>query len=102
MSNAFVFSRSYALSSLAAFYIPSHPEVTVLGGGSVHGRNHLFWFDPAEHAGQNALYVSYRPAQREVSFVQGFFEKWEVVFDSAASEEASVTVIRCYGYNGTR
>ncbi|MGD8353847.1 MAG: glycosyltransferase family 39 protein, partial [Pseudomonadota bacterium] len=30
----FVFTRSYALSSLVAFYTPGHPEVTVLGTGS--------------------------------------------------------------------
>ncbi|UCG38522.1 MAG: glycosyltransferase family 39 protein, partial [bacterium] len=56
---AFVFTRSYALSSLVAFYTPSHPEVTVLGGGSAHGRNHLYWFEPSEHVGRDAVFVTY-------------------------------------------
>jgi hypothetical protein len=99
---AFVFTRSYALSSLAAFYMPSHPEVTVLGGGSVHGRNHLYWFEPSEHVDQNALYVSYRPAEKEISFVQRFFESAEIVSDSAGSGKIPLTVIRGYGYNGSR
>ncbi|MDT8394926.1 MAG: glycosyltransferase family 39 protein [bacterium] len=100
--DAFAFTRSYALSSLAAFYIPSHPQVTVLGEGSVHGRNHRYWFDPARHVGLNALYVSYRPAEKEVPFVERFFERSEVVSDSAGSGEIPLTVIRGYGYNGTR
>ena len=100
--DAIVFTRSYALSSLVAFYMPSHPQVTVLGGGSVHGRNHFYWFEPAEHTGQNGLYVSYRPAEKEVIFVERFFERAEVVSDSAGSGEIPLTVIRGYHYNGSR
>jgi dolichol-phosphate mannosyltransferase len=98
----FVFTRSYALSSLAAFYMPSHPEVTVLGGGSVHGRNHMYWFEPSEHVGQNGLYVSYKAAEREKEFVESFFKKVEVVSDSAGNGEMPLTVIRGYRYNGKR
>ncbi len=100
--DTFVFTRSYALSSLAAFYMPGHPGVTVLGGGSVHGRNHLLWFNPEEHVGRNALYISYRPAAKEVPFVERFFDRAEIVSDSAGNGETPLTVIRCYGYGGTR
>ena len=51
----FIFTRSYALSSLVAFYTPGHPEVTVLGAGSAHGRNHFLWFNPQDHIGRNAF-----------------------------------------------
>jgi hypothetical protein len=101
-TEVFVFTRSYALSSLVAFYTPGHPEVTVLGTGSVHGRNHLLWFDPAEHTGENALFVSYKPLASETDFLIKRFEGWVMVAESGGLEKNLVTVVKCYGYKGIR
>jgi len=98
----FAFTRSYALSSLLAFYSPSHPEVTVLGKGSVHGRNHSFWFDPALHTGENAVFVSYKPVSAESPFIEERFDRWEEVIDSEGPEGSMISVIKCYGYNGLK
>ena len=100
--DAFVFTRSYALSSLAAFYTPGNPEVTVLGKGSVHGRNHLLWFDPENHEGQNAVFVSYKPVSSEKEFIEKRFRSWETVIDSDGPEGSFISVLKCYGYNGIR
>jgi dolichol-phosphate mannosyltransferase len=98
----FAFTKSYALSSLMAFYTPAHPEVTVLGKGSVHGRNHLLWFEPAEHMGRNALFVSYKPVSAEKSFIEERFDRWEAVMDSDGTEGNLISVVKCYGYKGIR
>jgi len=98
----FIFTRSYALSSLVAFYTPGHPEVTVLGAGSAHGRNHLLWFNPEDHIGQNAVFVTYRASSREKDFLRERFERWETVLESGGSGGSVVTIVRCYGFNGKR
>jgi dolichol-phosphate mannosyltransferase len=98
----FAFTRSYALSSLIAFYTPSHPDVTVLGKGSVHGRNHLLWFEPAEHKGKNAVFVSYKSVSGESAFIEARFERWEAVIDSNDPDESLISVVKCYGYKGIR
>jgi hypothetical protein len=98
----FTFTRSYALSSLVAFYTPGHPEVTVLGGGSAHGRNHTFWFEPEKHAGENAVFVTYSPVSKEKEFIRQRFRSWEAVTDSGGEGGGVVSVIKCYGYNGMR
>lgn len=100
---AFLFTRSYALSSLIAFYTTGQPEVTVLGTGSVHGRNHVLWFNAQDHINENALFVSYRSFENEKEFLKERFERIEVVSDSAVDPDgASLTLIKCYGYNGMR
>ncbi len=98
----FIFTRSYALSSLVAFRVPGHPEVQVLGTGSAHGRNHRFWFDPAAHRGESALFVSSRPPAEEELFLRERFERWETAF-LAAPESAfyRLALIRCYGFKGS-
>jgi dolichol-phosphate mannosyltransferase len=98
----FAFTRSYALSSLLAFYTPEHPEVTVLGKGSVHGRNHLLWFDPSDHIGENALFVTYKPVASEEVFIQKRFDNWETVIEAGGPEGSLVSVVKCYGYKGIR
>lgn len=98
----FAFTRSYALSSLLAFYTPGHPEVAVLGKGSVHGRNHSFWFDPARHKGMDAVFVTYKPVSAEIDFIEERFDSWETVIDSEGPEGSLISVIKCYGYNGIR
>ena len=98
----FVFTRSYVLSSLVAFYVPDHPEVTVLGKGSVHGRNHVFWFTPADHIGKSAVFISYKPVSTEKEFIESRFESWETVIDSGGPEGSLYSVVKCYGYNGIR
>lgn len=98
----FLFTKSYALSSLIAFYTPGQPEVTVLGTGSVHGRNHLLWFDPADHIGENALFASYRSFEEERAFLKERFGSVEVVSDSGSDPEQSLTIVKSYGYNGIR
>jgi hypothetical protein len=99
---SFAFTRNYALSSLAAFYTPGNPEVTVLGGGSVHGRNHLLWFEPAEHLGQSAVFVTFGSAADEKGFLEERFGRWEVVRDSSSPGAGPISIIRCYSYNGNR
>jgi hypothetical protein len=99
-TDRFLFTRSYALSSLVAFYTPGNPEVTVLGGGSAHGRNHAYWFDPGIHVGQNAVFVSYNPVSGERKFLESRFHGWEALTDSAEPGGTVVSVIRCYGYKG--
>jgi len=100
---AFLFTKSYALSSLIAFYTTGQPDVTVLGSGSVHGRNHLFWFDPEDHIGENALFVSYRSFEDEKTSLKERFERLEIVSDSAAVPDgASLTIVKAYGFNGKR
>jgi len=98
----FVFTRSYALSSLLAFYTPRHPEVTVLGKGSVHGRNHFLWFDPARHIGMNAVFVTQKPPSAESDFIEERFESWGTSMVANGPEGSMVSVIKCYGYNGIR
>ncbi len=98
----FIFSRSYALSSLVAFYTPGNPEVTVLGGGSAHGRNHTYWFDPSLHIGHNAVFVTYNSAAGERAFLEARFHHWETLTDSADPDGTLVSVIMCYGYNGEK
>lgn len=99
-TDVFTFTRSYSLSSLVAFYTPGHPQVTVLGAGSAHGRNHTFWFDPSRHVGQNAVFVTYRPLDREKEFLAARFGSWESIRDSGDPDSGLVSIIRCYGYNG--
>lgn len=96
----FVFTRSYALSSLLAFYTPGHPGVTVLGKGSVHGRNHSEWFDPHQHKGMNALFVTYRKPAAEAAFIQERFDRSETVLEADGPEGSLVSVVKCYGYKG--
>ena len=98
----FVFTRSYALSSLLAFYAPDHPQVTVLGRGSVHGRNHLLWFNPTEHTSTNALFVTYKPASDESGFIEERFKTWETVIEADGPEGSLISIIKCYGYKGVR
>jgi dolichol-phosphate mannosyltransferase len=98
----FTFTRSYALSSLVAFYTPGHPEVTVLGEGSAHGRNHIFWFDPSLHVGNNAVFVTYKRVSREKKFLTERFHRWETLTDSEDPAGGLVSVIKCYEYNGKR
>ena len=98
----FSFTRSYALSSLMAFYTPTHPEVTVLGKGSVHGRNHLLWFNPTDHTGENAVFVSYKPVSSEADFLNERFTSWTTVADSGGPEGSLISVVKCYGYRGIR
>jgi len=98
----FAFTRSYALSSLLAFYAPDHPQVTVLGRGSVHGRNHILWFTPTDHTGTNALFVTYKPASAESGFIEKRFKTWETVIEADGPEESLISIIKCYGYNGIR
>jgi dolichol-phosphate mannosyltransferase len=98
----FAFTRSYALSSLMAFYTPAHPEVTVLGKGSVHGRNHLLWFNPTDHTGKNALFVSYKPVPSETDFLKQRFDSLTTVVDSGGPEGSLISVVKCYGYKGIR
>jgi len=100
--DSFIFSRSYALSSLVAFYTTGNPEVTVLGEGSAHGRNHNFWFEPSRHIGQNAVFVTYSPVSRERAFIEARFNRWEALTDSGSPGGSVVSVIKCYGYNGER
>jgi dolichol-phosphate mannosyltransferase len=94
---AFVFTRSYSLSSLVGFYTPDNPEVTVLGRGSAHGRNHLLWFDPADHLGESAVYVTYREMTEEAGFILERFDRYVL-----AADLGNVRVVKCYGYNGVR
>jgi len=101
-TGSFLFTRSYALSSLVAFYTPENPEVTVLGGGSAHGRNHLLWFEPSDHLGQNAIFVTYRPLSRETAFIKERFSRFEPAIEAGGPEDSVVSVIKCYGYNGKR
>ena len=98
----FAFTRSYALSSLLAFYTPDHPEVTVLGKGSVHGRNHPLWFKPGDHTGENAVFVSYKTAASEAAFLEERFDRWETVVNSGGPEGSLISVVKCYGYKGIR
>ena len=98
----FAFTRSYALSSLLAFYTTDHPQVTVLGRGSVHGRNHILWFTPTDHTGTNALFVTYKPASAESGFIEKRFKTWETVIEADGPEESLISIIKCYGYNGIR
>lgn len=98
----FAFTRSYALSSLLAFYTPKHPEVTVLGKGSVHGRNHSFWFDPARHKGMDAVFVTYKSVSAESAFIETRFDRWEAVLEADGPEGSLISVIKCYGYKGIR
>ncbi len=99
---AFLFTKSYALSSLIAFYTPGQPEVTVLGSGSVHGRNHLLWFNPSEHIGENALFASYRSFGEESASLMDRFKRVEVLSDSGSKAGQEMTLVKCYGYNGVR
>lgn len=99
----FVFSRSYALSSLAAFYTPGNPEVTVLGPGSVHGRSHFSWFDPSAHTGENALFVSYRNFAREREFLLQRFKRVVLILDASNDQDSlPLTLVKCYGFSGKR
>lgn len=99
----FVFTRSYALSSLVAFYTPGHPEVTVLGGGSSHGRNHFLWFEPEDYIGHDGVFVSYRDFSREREFLLARFDRVEPVPDTAGEDDGlRLTVVRCFGYSGKR
>lgn len=100
--DSFVFTKSYALSSLAAFYTPGNPEVTVLGKGSVHGRNHLLWFVPADHKDQNAIFVSYKSVSSEKEFIEKRFRSWETVLDSDGPEGSLISIVKCYGFKGIR
>lgn len=102
MGEAFAFTRSYALSSLVAFYTPDNPEVTVLGKGSVHGRNHVLWFYPADHKGQNAVFVTYKAVSDEKAFLEKRFESWETFIESNGTEGSLVSVVKCYGFKGIR
>ncbi len=96
----FAFTRSYALSSLLAFYAPDHPQVTVLGRGSVHGRNHLLWFSPTDHTSTNALFVTFKPASAESDFIEERFKTWETVIEADGPEGSLISIIKCYGYKG--
>ncbi|NOY86238.1 MAG: glycosyltransferase family 39 protein [Deltaproteobacteria bacterium] len=99
----FVFTRSYALSSLAAFYTPGNPEVTVLGPGSVHGRSHFSWFDPSAHTGENALFVSYRDFAHERKFLLQRFKRVVLVLDASLDQNSlPLTLVKCYGFSGKR
>ncbi len=98
----FAFSSSYALSSLLAFYTPGHPQVTVLGKGSIHGRNHIFWFDPSEHLGENAVFVTFKEAPAVKDFIEERFETWETVMERDGPEKSLVSIIKCYGFKGIR
>ena len=100
--DVFVFTRSYALSSLLAFYTPGNPQVTVLGKGSVHGRNHLLWFDPEDHTGENAVFASYKPFERERDFLTERFKSLVPVIESSGPEGSLVSIVKCYVYNGKR
>ncbi len=91
----FVFTKSYALSSLVGFYTPAHPEVTVLGKGSAHGRNHLLWFEPSDHIGENAVFVTYRNFDWEQPFLNERFERVEL-----GKDLGNLTIIKCYGFKG--
>ncbi len=100
---AFLFTKSYALSSLIAFYTTDQPEVTVLGTGSVHGRNHELWFDPKDHINDNALFVSFHSYENDKGFLEDRFERLEMVSDSATDPDgASVTIVKVYGSHGSR
>ena len=96
----FAFTRSYALSSLLAFYAPDHPQVTVLGKGSVHGRNHLLWFNPTDHTSRNAVFVTYKPASAESGFIEKRFKTWETVIEADGPEGSLISIIKCYGFMG--
>jgi hypothetical protein len=100
----FLFTRSFALSPVVAFYTPGRPEVTVLGPGSVHGHNYRFWFDPAAHRGQNALFVSEKGMDQETAFLAARFARWEAVAPPPEQRgpggPEGLTLIRCFGFFG--
>jgi 4-amino-4-deoxy-L-arabinose transferase-like glycosyltransferase len=97
----FIFTRSYALSSLVAFQVAGHPQVQVLGPGSAHGQNHRFWFDPASSRGENALFVSSRSPPEEEPFLRQRFEGWEVAVPPRDDGSWRLTVYRCRRFKGT-
>jgi hypothetical protein len=96
----FLFTRSYALSPVVAFYTPGRPEVTVLGAGSAHGQNYRFWFDPAAHRGENALFISEKGLEREAGFLAARFARWEAAPSPEGGGAGSLTLIRCFGFSG--
>ncbi len=76
--------------------------MTVLGKGSVHGRNHSYWFDPARHKGMDAVFVTYKSVSAESAFIETRFDRWKAVLEADGPEGSLISVIKCYGYKGIR
>lgn len=104
----FVFGINYRMPSEAAFYLPGQPQTYSL---FLHDRanEYMFWEDPAQLVGRNAVFVNDSPHPDH-------FHALSVVFQHIAPQPPLriyrdppystpirvIQIVRCYGFKGYR
>ncbi|MGE5559210.1 MAG: glycosyltransferase family 39 protein [Bacillota bacterium] len=83
-------TSSYSFSSMLSFYTPEKMHISLLGPGSVYGRNYDIWDRWREQKGKSVLFISLRP-------IDGFPEADRILRETCASYKTlpSVGVRHC-------
>ena len=99
-NHPFIFGLRFQKASLAAFYTPGQPETECLFLPGYRLNAYVFWTDPHQLAGRDALAVVHgRPALGEL------FERFELVRELELIGPTGkainwATLYRCYGFKG--